>query len=253
MPSPRPFQDHFSAGSSDYAAFRPRYPETLFRWVASQSPGRDLAWDCATGNGQAAVGLAPLYTRVVATDASSAQLAMAEPRANIDYRCASAEASGLADLSVDVVTVAQALHWFDRPAFFAEVIRVAKPGALLAVWTYNLIRGGGALDHVVDRLYGDVLGRYWPADRALVETGYRDVAIPFAELTTPPFEMSAQWTLAQLKGYLRTWSSAVRYQAQHGVDPLLSVADELAAAWGDPSQVRDLRWPLAVRAARVER
>lgn len=251
MSSPRPFQDHFSSGSSGYAAFRPRYPEALFRWIADQSPARDLAWDCATGNGQAAVGLAPLFRRVIATDASDAQLAQAESRPNLEYRQASAEVSGLSDRSVDAVTVAQALHWFDRPAFFAEVARVAKPGALLAVWTYNLVRGDAALDRVIDRLYSDILGSYWPADRALVETGYRDIEIPFAELATPSFEMTADWTLAQLVGYLRTWSSAIRYQAQHGADPVQAVADELQAAWGDPSRVRQLGWPLAVRAAHV--
>ncbi|MHB1326789.1 MAG: class I SAM-dependent methyltransferase [Gemmatimonadales bacterium] len=251
MASPRPFQDHFSTGSCDYAAFRPRYPETLFSWVAEQCVAHDLAWDCATGNGQAAVGLAPLYARVVATDASAAQLANAEQRGNIEYRVAPAEASGLSNRSIDLVTVAQALHWFDRPAFFAEVARVAKPGAVLAVWTYNLVRGGGALDPVIDRLYRDILGSYWPADRALVETGYRDIEIPFAELTPPPFDMTACWTFAQLTGYLRTWSAAVRYGTRHGADPLEQVAAELAAAWGDVTQSRVLTWPLAVRAARV--
>lgn len=251
MSSPRPFQDHFSAGSSGYAVFRPRYPEALFRWIADQSPARDLAWDCGTGSGQAAVGLAPLFRRVIATDASDAQLAQAEGRPNLEYRRASAEVSGLPDRSADAVTVAQALHWFDRPAFFAEVARVAKPGALLAVWTYNLVRGDAALDRVIDRLYSDILGSYWPADRALVETGYRDIEIPFAELAPPSFEMTADWTLVQLTGYLRTWSSAIRYQVQHGTDPVQAVADELEAAWGDPSRVRRLGWPLAVRAARV--
>ncbi len=252
MSSPRPFQDHFSAGSSDYALFRPRYPEALFGWVADQCRARDMAWDCATGNGQAALGLAPLFTRIVATDASDAQLARAEHRSNIDYRVASAESSGLPDRSIDAVTVAQALHWFDRPAFFAEVARVARPGAVLAVWTYNLVRGSAALDRVIDRLYRDILGSYWPADRALVETGYREIEIPFAELTPPSFEMTARWTLAQLTGYLRTWSAAIRYQARHGADPIQPVAAELAEAWGEAAELRELTWPLAVRAARID-
>ena len=245
------FKDHFSSGSSGYAAYRPSYPAALFEWLASQCPSHDLAWDCATGNGQAAVGLAKHFRRIIATDASDAQLEQAQPVPNIEYRIAPAEASGLVAGSVDMVTVAQALHWFDRPRFFAEAGRVGKPGGLLACWMYGVMFIDPAFDRVIDRLYTEIVGPYWPGDRVLVDQKYGTIRIPFEEIDPPPFEMGADWTLDHVLGYLRTWSAVIRYQAALGEDPVALVKPELAAAWGERGTPRRVRWPLTVRVARI--
>lgn len=244
------FQDHFSARSAGYAAYRPSYPAALFRWLAESSPGRETAWDSGTGSGQAAVGLAPYFPQIVATDASASQLEHAKPAAGVEYRVAPAESSGLGDRSVDLVTVAQALHWFDRPRFFAEVNRVLRPGGLLACWMYNLMEVSPEFDRLVGRLYTDVVGPFWPGDRVLVDQGYRTIDFPVPELTPPSFEMTEQWSLHHLVGYLRTWSAVARYLKEKGQDPVAMVEPELKAVWGDPERTRTVRWPLALRVAR---
>ncbi|MCU0933548.1 MAG: class I SAM-dependent methyltransferase, partial [Thiobacillaceae bacterium] len=173
------FKDHFSTRSSRYAAFRPCYPVELFTYLASLTPGHDLAWDCATGSGQAARGLAKHYTRVSATDASTAQIDAAAPHARVEFRVAPAQDSGLPDRSADLTTVAQAAHWFDLQAFYAEVRRVLKPDGLLAIWCYERLAIEPAVDAIVEDFYGGLLGPYWPPERRLVESGYRDLDFPF--------------------------------------------------------------------------
>lgn len=246
------FQDHFSARSAGYAAFRPRYPAELFEWLAAVAPGRELAWDCATGNGQAAAGLAAWFARVIATDASEAQVRRAEPLPNVEYRVARGEASGLAAGSVDLITVAQALHWLDRPLFFAEAIRVARAAGILAVWSYRLATVSPAIDRLIHRFYSETVGPYWPADRALVEQGYRTITLPGAELSPPRFAMTAEWTFDHMVGYLRTWSAVGRYRDATGTDPVTPFAAELAVEWGSASSPRRVTWPLAVRATRLD-
>ncbi len=244
------FQDHFSARSAGYAAYRPSYPAALFRWLAESSPGRETAWDSGTGSGQAALGLAPYFRQIVATDASASQLEHAKPAVGVEYRVVPAESSGLGDRSVDLVTVAQALHWFDRPRFFAEVNRVLRPGGLLACWMYNLMEVSPEFDQLVGHLYTDVVGPFWPGDRVLVDQGYRTIEFPGPELTPPTFEMTEQWSLHHLVGYLRTWSAVTRYLKEKGQDPVAMVEPELKAVWGDPDRTRTVRWPLALRVAR---
>jgi len=241
------FPDHFSSVADGYHCFRPDYPETLFDYLARLAPSPDSVWDCATGNGQAANALASRFRRVVATDASADQIAKARPSPNIDYRVATAEASGLPPTSVDLVTVAQALHWLDLSRFYAEVGRVLRPGGLLAVWSYNLLNVDRDVDVIIDKLYQQILGPFWPLERQKVETGYRDLPFPFRELTPPPFVMGAEWRLPQLMGYLRTWSAVARYRDQLASDPLEQIVPELTEAWGDRDRTRPVRWPLTVR------
>lgn len=245
------FADHFSASAAGYARFRPRYPDALVAWLAGVAPARDRAWDCAAGNGQAAVAIASHVALVVATEPSEAQVAAREPHDRVRWVRATAEAVPLADRSVDLATVAQALHWLHRDAFYAEARRVLRPGGVLAVWAYGLMAtGDAAIDGIVRELHGPILGDSWPTGRAWVDEGYGTLDFPFDEILAPSFAMEAEWTRDELLGYLDTWSAVRVYRARHEADPLDRVRDRLRAAWGDDAP-RTVRWPLALRVGRV--
>jgi ubiquinone/menaquinone biosynthesis C-methylase UbiE len=244
-------KDHFSGHAACYQQFRPNYPAPLFAYLASLGPAHDLAWDCATGNGQAAVALAPFFSSVIATDFSAQQIDQAPRDAKVRYLVAPADKAPIEAGSVDLVTVAQALHWFDLGAFYAEVRRVAKPGGTLAVWCYEMHHITPEIDAIVRRLYSDIVGPYWPPERRIVEEGYRTLAFPFEELAPPPFEMVHSWDLEHVMGYFGSWSSTQRYRKQVGKDPLALIADDLKAAWGDPEQTREVVWPLNLRVGRI--
>lgn len=246
-----PFHDHFSGIASAYAAFRPRYPQLLFERVAALAPRHEAAWDCGTGSGQAAVGLAPYFEHVWATDASAEQLAAAESHPRVHYRVARAEESGLAPASVDLVTAAQALHWFDRSRFYDEVRRVLRPGGVLAAWCYDLMDIEPAIDAHIHEFYERTVGPYWPPERSLVEARYATLEFPFEEIELHPCLMEAQLNLDELTGYMRTWSAVIRYRDAEGHDPVTSLLVDLAPRWGDPQTRRSVRWSLAVRAGRV--
>lgn len=244
------FKDHFSTQSAIYRVARPRYAPELFAWLAAQAPGRALAWDAGCGTGQASVGLAAEFGRVIATDPSAAQIAQAEAAPNIEYRVERAEQSTLEDASADLVTVAQALHWFDLGAFHAEVGRVLRPGGIVAEWTYADCHVTPAVDAVKRTLYVDLLDSYWPPERRLVESGYAELAFPFTRLTAPTFELVAHWDLAAFLAYLRSWSATQRYIAATASDPVDELGARFAAAWGDAGEVRVVRWDLALRVGR---
>lgn len=245
------FKDLFSGHAADYARFRPTYPPELFAWLADVSPGRGLAVDVGTGNGQAAVELAAHFERVLGFDPSAEQLAQARPHPKVEYRVAPAEATGLADGSVDLLVAAQAFHWFDRDPFFAEVRRMLRPGGVLALVSYLLSRISPEVDAVVDGLYAS-LDQYWEPERRLVEDGYASVVVPFDEIPAPAFAMHSTWTVEDLIGYLGTWSALRKAVAAEGRNPLEDLAPGLIAAWGAPGP-RDVTWPLAVRAFRMPR
>ena len=245
------FRDRFASAAPAYAAFRPRYPAALFAALADHAPARHAAWDCATGSGQAAIGLAEHFALVEATDASAAQLAAARPHPRVRYRQAPADASGLTPQSVELVTVAQALHWLDRPAFYAEARRVLAPGGLVAVWCYGLVELGPGLDQPIRAFYERTVGPYWPPERALVDSAYRTIDFPFAELVLPPITMEAELTLAELGGYLGTWSAVLGYRAARGHDPVAPLLGSLQVEWGGRERRRTARWPLALRAGHV--
>jgi len=217
--------------------------------LTSLSRERRLAWDCACGNGQATLDLAERFARVWATDASAEQIAAATAHPRVTYRVARAEDSGLPRESADLVTVAQALHWLDLAPFYAEVTRVLKPGALLAVWTYLSPQLDPPLDAAI-AAFNERIVSYWPASRRHVDTGYRTLAFPFPELEAPALEMCEHWSLDHLLGYVRSWSATVRYRAQHGADPVVDLARALEPLWGDRERQHSVRWPLVLRAGR---
>jgi SAM-dependent methyltransferase len=241
------FKDHFSKQAADYAIFRPGYPQELFAYLGSSAPSRRLAWDCGTGNGQAAVGLASVFSRVMATDASEKQIANAQLYERVEYRVAPAESSGIQAETVDLIMVAQALHWFDLDRFYAEARRVLKPNGVLAASAYKFLHITPEIDQLVNhRYYSGVVGPFWPPERVLVEK-FEQLPFPFSEIQTPSFEMIAQWNLEHLVGYLRSWSASQRFIAANQRNPLHEIADELSAAWGDTKQTRRVIWPLTLR------
>jgi SAM-dependent methyltransferase len=245
------FKDHFSAVAGAYQAFRPRYPPAVFDWLAGLAPGRGRALDLGCGSGQASAGLAGRFDEVVALDPSAEQVARAAPHPRVRYAVAAAEALPLAAASVDLALAAQAFHWFDHRRFAPELARVARPGAAFAAITYLLCQVDPAVDAVVARLYGELLGPHWPPERAHVESGYRTLPFPWPELAAPALEIEERWSFPQFAGYLGTWSAAAAYRRATGEDPVALVLPDLARAWGAPERARVVRWPLAVRAGRV--
>jgi SAM-dependent methyltransferase len=247
----KPYADHFSRLAPAYASCRPGYPEGLFDYLAGLVSRHDLAWDCAAGSGQATIPLARRFNRVVATDFSAAMLNQAPRHAAVVYRIAPAEDSGLLSATADLVTVAQALHWLDTETFYAEVVRVLVPGGVLAAWTYGAqYLDEPALDRVLRHFYADVVGPYWSPERRHVESGYRTLPFPFLELEPPALAMQELWSLAQLLGYVGTWSATQRFREAVGHDPVDQLARDLSPLWGDPSVTRRIRWPLRLRAGR---
>jgi SAM-dependent methyltransferase len=244
------FSDHFSRVALSYAACRPTYPGDLFDYLAGLVHLPRLAWDCAAGTGQATIPLAGRFERVVATDISISMLEQAPRHPRVDYRAVPADASGLPAASVDLITVAQALHWLDADLFYEEAARVLIPGGVLAVWSYGSpYLDSPTVQRELSRYYGDVVGPYWPAGRHHVEAGYRTLRFPFPELAAPKFAMEEQWTLVQLLGYVGTWSATQRFRDVAGRDPVLELERELVRHW-DPGSTQRIQWPLTLRVGR---
>ena len=246
------FKDHFSQQAAAYATYRPHYPDALFDFVAGLTSERRLALDCGTGNGQAAIGLSPRFEKVLATDPSGGQIQHATLRANIEYRVARAESSGLPAHSVNLVTAAQALHWFRTQAFFDEAKRVLGADGAIAVWGYgDPILDTKPLHDTLHAFNRGLLEDFWPPERKLLLSGYREVPFPFDEVETPRFELEMDWSLPELAGYLRTWSATARYVMERATDPVTDIERSLARDWGDPETPRVIRWPLYIRAGKL--
>ena len=240
------FANYFGPRSALYVAARPRYPLAVFHFLAMTAERTHLAWDCATGNGQAATGLADRFLRVVATDPSEEMIGQAVPHKRVLYTVAKYE-TRLADKSVDLVTVAQALHWLELDPFLKEARRVLVPGGVLAAWCYSNCRTALEIDEIFDHFYNIILGPYWPLERKHIENGYQSIALPIDELPAPPFEMVEEWTLAQYLGYVRTWSGVAKCIAARGEQPVLEFEAAIRETWGNPRLRRAIRWPLHFR------
>lgn len=244
------FPDHFSGLSREYARHRPTYPAALIDALVRLVPARECAWDCATGNGQAARLLAEHFGRVVATDASAEQLAHALRHPRIEYRRAHAEDSGLATGSVELVTVAAAAHWFDHARFHAEVERVLVPGGVLAVWTYDPVLVDPCVDDVTRWYQRERVGRHWPPQRAYVDARYETLPFPYSPVDLGSFRIDARLTRADVVGYLATWSATARCRATEGVDPIPELERRLTEVWPDAHEPRAGHWPLYLRVGR---
>jgi SAM-dependent methyltransferase len=249
--SSRRFKDHFSDGAAAYAAHRPSYSAALVDFLARLAPARRLAWDSGCGSGQLSLLLAGPFERVVATDASPEQIARAAPHPKVEYRCAPAEASGLPAGVVDLATAAQAAHWFDLPAYYAEVRRVAGRGGIVALISYGVVTVDADLAMIIQPFYRGVLAAYWPPERRHVDDGYRSLPFPFEELDAPAFEIRLDWRLEDLVGYIGTWSAVWALEQAQGRGPFATLKRELAGVWGPATAVRTVRWPLALRVGRV--
>ncbi|EMF82218.1 methyltransferase domain protein [Leptospira weilii serovar Topaz str. LT2116] len=244
------FKDHFSSHSFSYSEFRPGYPLELFLYLKNLVPNAKIVWDCGTGTGQAAVSLAATFEKVIATDPSTNQISSAEPRKNVEYRICKAEDSTLENDEVDLITVAQAFHWFNFESFYKEAIRVGRKNGILAIWGYDLHRISPEIDNIVDKLYRVIVGSYWPPERKYVEEKYKTIPFPFEEIIPPSFSMKEEWTVDQILGYLRTWSSVRKYIQKNESDPVLLVETEIRNFWGK-AQTKIVEWPLFLKIGKL--
>jgi SAM-dependent methyltransferase len=241
------FKDHFSQSAAGYAAYRPAYPTELVSFLANAAGKNEFAWDCGCGSGQLSTLLAERFAQVYATDASAKQIEKAVHHPQVHYACAPAEASGLGDQVADLIVAAQAAHWFDLPAFYREVRRVGRPGSVIALVSYGVVKVDEQLDPIIGRFYWDVIGPYWPPERKHVENGYRSLDFPFAEIQAPDMAMSATWTLRDFVGYVNTWSAVAAVERAIGPEPCERFSHDLGEARGPADHKRTIRWPLAMR------
>lgn len=244
------FQDHFSKQSNIYLQARPTYPDELFSYLAGLTEHKNLCWDCATGNGQAAISLANYFDKVIATDGSEKQIANAIAAPNIDYRVATAEESGIADNSIDLITVATGAHWFNHELFYAEAQRVAKPNGILAVWTYSEAGITPEIDTFMEWFMYDYLYHYWPDGRWYVRNKYTTLPFPFKQIDSPQFYCRMNWGIDHWLNYVKSWSAYTAYVTQHGTDPLQVLLPKLKALWPE-GESKEITWPLHLKCAHL--
>lgn len=243
-------KDNFSTQATQYAKFRPKYPQALYDFLLDQVNGTKTAWDCATGNGQVATELAKHFEQVYATDISEKQLSNASQVANITYSVAPAEKTSFSAKTFDLITVAQAIHWFKFDEFFAEVKRTLKPDGIFAAIGYGIMHISPELDQVVHYLYEDILGEFWDQERKYIEDNYLNIPFPFTEIESPNLEITAQWNFEQLVGYLETWSALQHYIKAKGKNPMVIVYNDLKQAWGN-ADTHEIHFPLLLKVGKL--
>lgn len=240
-------KDNFSTASDKYAQFRPTYPPELFHFLRKICSSRERAWDCGTGNGQVAGELAEFFYGVCATDISVNQLSQAIQKPNISYTKQAAEKTNFPDDHFDLVTVAQAVHWFDFDRFYTEVKRLLKKEAPIAIFGYGLFRSNPETDEVIQNFYQKIIGPYWDSERRYLEEKYKTIPFPFEELETPQFEIRNKWSLERLLGYLNTWSAVKHYEKQEGKNPVSLITDDLTTSFGE---IGEINFPVFLRLGR---
>ncbi len=246
------FKDRFSESAMEYSLHRPRYPEALFSYLVSLVTERDAAWDCATGNGQSAVSLAKYFKQVYATDASAAQIDHAVQQGNnIHYAVCTAQNTDFPDNCFNLITVAQAIHWFAGERFYREVRRVARKNCIIAAWAYHLPLITPETDRLILRLYSDILAGFWEKEIMHIQSGYRDLFFPFPTISSPQFTMTTEWSFHKMIGYLETWSALTVYEKDRGHNPLDSITPELLETWGDPLSLKKVAWPIMLKTGRI--
>ncbi len=215
------FKDHFSGHANTYKSGRPHYPQALFEDIIKLVKHHDTVWDCATGNGQAAKDLAKYFKYVIATDASEQQISNADHLDNIEYKVAPAENVPLADHSVDLVTVAQALHWFNFENFFKEVKRVLKNPGVFCAWTYVLLTTeNNSINDIITEYYHNIVGQYWAPERRYVESKYNEIDFPFNFVESKEYAILLDWSYLELLNYFSTWSSTQKYIRENNENPV---------------------------------
>lgn len=240
-------RNHFRSGGAAYAASRPTYPPALAAELADRCARTEHALDVGCGSGQLSTLLAERFERVTATDPSETQIESANPHPRVTYRTEPAERIGLPNESVDLLTAAQAAHWFDLDRFYAEVRRVVRPGGVLALVSYGVPIMYGAIGARLDRFYWNEIHPYWPDGRHHVEQGYRTLTFPFAEESLPELWITREWSRPDLIAYIRTWSAVKRALNAEGADVVRDFERDLAGLWRDPSRREAIRWPIAGR------
>ena len=245
------FKDYFSVQAKEYSKYRPKYPAELFEYLSSIVNDHNLAWDCATGNGQAAIGLAPYFNKIIATDGSVSQIEHAEKHPKIDYKVALAEKSGLESSSVDLITVATAIHWLNTDKFYPEANRILKKGGVIAVWIYS----GNAMDPEVDKIFGkyfyNIVESYWPVEAKNAWDFEKSVKFPFDKINTPDFKIELMWNLHEYLNYLYTWSSTQNYIKKTGKNPIETGFNHFKKVWGDENSKKKISWDLKMKIGRV--
>lgn len=238
------FPDHFSAQAALYASSRPDYPEALYAFLAGLTPAHQLALDCGTGNGQCALRLTEHFDQVIGADGSAEQISHAQAHPRLEYKVATAENTGLQDQSVDLLTAATAVHWFDLPRFFEEARRVLKPGGILATWTYCHTDISPEINVITEGYALETIREFWKPQHTLVFEGYQTIDFPFALQPCPDFHSEKDWNSEQLLNYFMSWSSSQAYLKETGTPPVDQIREKLEAAWGTGS--RQVRWPLDI-------
>lgn len=239
-------KDNFSEVAANYLRYRPGYPKELIRFIVDHCKAKQTAWDCGTGNGQVAMELSPYFNKIIATDISKQQLDQAFKSKNIEYRLESAESCTILDKSLDLITVAQAIHWFDFNVFYRQVNRVLKPDGILAVWAYNNPVLEEELNNTIQEIYEDTLGSYWDPERQYITDGYTTIPFPFDEINCPPFSIEYKWTREHFVGYISTWSALKHYRSKNTVDLLPWIDEKLKPNWPDQT-VKPVYFPCHLR------
>lgn len=243
-------QDNFKSGSDQYAQYRPSYPRELFDYLCGLVHTLDQAWDCGTGTGQVAMQLAGKFRKVYASDISLSQIAHASQADNIIYSVQEAERTDFHAAQFDLITVGQAVHWFDFDRFYAEVRRTARSQGMLCLMGYDLIQIDPHINPIIQWFYTEVIGTFWDPQRRYIDEHYQTIPFPFAALKSPKFNQRLTWDRAHLMHYLNTWSAVKHFIREKGFNPLDELERRLKPKWPD-GELKTVTFPILLRVGKV--